>query len=347
MRQNDPFNDLLRSLEENLQREGGWIPPDDRPPPMDGSGARRILWILVPLMLIFLFNRLMTFSTDLMWYRSLGFEAVFGTRLWAQIGLFAAGAIFFWLVVAINVVIARRFTTSRVGRTPVEAFSDGAGISVTALLLGAGAVVAVLVGMSTSGQWEPLLVYLNQTAFGAVDPLFDRDISFFLFTLPIWSALRTWLLFLLAVTVAATALANGIFWRGWQVGTGALAHLASLGALILLLVAWQYRLDALQLVYSNRGAAVGAGYADVYAQLPAYNILFVVTLVTAVLLLVTVFLRRAWRDDGGGVGGLGGGRVCGGQPLSWISATFQGESERTQFGAAIYREQHRIYAPCL
>jgi uncharacterized membrane protein (UPF0182 family) len=297
MRQNDPFNDLLRSLEDNLQREGGLIPPDDNRPVAtdEGGGGRRILWILLPLLLLVLFNRLMAFYTDLMWYQSLNLEAVFATRLWAQLGLFAAGALFFWLVVALNVWFARRFTTSRVGRTPVEAFADGAGISVTGLLLGAGAVVAILVGISTSGQWEPLLVFLNQRAFGAVDPLFNRDISFFLFTLPVWSALRTWLLFLLVVTVVATALANGVFWRGWRVGTGALAHLATLGALILLLVAWQYRLDAFQLVYSSRGAVVGAGYADVYAQLPAYNILFVVTLITAVLLLVTVFLRRAWR----------------------------------------------------
>ncbi|MCB0128333.1 MAG: UPF0182 family protein, partial [Caldilineaceae bacterium] len=59
--------------------------------------------------------------------------------------------------------------------------------------------------------------------------------------------------------------------------------------------AWQYRLDAYQLVYSTRGAVTGAGFTDVHAQLPVYNLLALVTLVTAVLLIVTVYLRSAWR----------------------------------------------------
>ena len=85
------------------------------------------------------------------------------------------------------------------------------------------------------------------------------------------------------ITLLATALVSGIGWRGWDTcGPRVLLHLGILGSLILLLIAWQYRLDALQLVYSARGAVFGAGYTDVRAQLPAYNILFVITLITAV-----------------------------------------------------------------
>lgn len=69
-----------------------------------------------------------------------------------------------------------------------------------------------------------------------------------------------------------------------------------LGAFLLLLVAWQYRLDAYQLVYSTRGAATGASYTDVHAQLPAYNLLSLVTAATAILIVVTAYLRsRLWR----------------------------------------------------
>ncbi len=65
--------------------------------------------------------------------------------------------------------------------------------------------------------------------------------------------------------------------------------------MILLLIAWQYRLDSYKLLYSHRGAVFGAGYTDVNAQLPAYNILIVVTIIAALLLLANVFLRRTWR----------------------------------------------------
>ena len=127
------------------------------------------------------------------------------------------------------------------------------------------------------------------------DPIFDRDVSFFLFTLPIWQFLRGWLMTMLVITLIATGLASGIGWRGWGAPAAVRAHLSVLGALILLLIAWQYRLDALELVYSRRGAVFGAGYTDVNAQLPAFTILVFVTIIAAVLLLVNVFLQQAWR----------------------------------------------------
>ncbi|MFS8888108.1 UPF0182 family protein, partial [Synechococcus sp. R55.1] len=55
------------------------------------------------------------------------------------------------------------------------------------------------------------------------------------------------------------------------------------------------QIEAANLVYSQRGAVFGAGYTDVNAQLPAYNLLTVVTLIAAVLLIVTAYVRRAWR----------------------------------------------------
>jgi uncharacterized membrane protein (UPF0182 family) len=298
-RNNDPFADLLNSLEENLQREGGWIPPEGPPPQRSSGNPRRILWFILPILILVLFNRLMAFYTDLMWYESLGLANVFTTRLWAQFGLFVAGTLTFWLFFALNVWIANRLAQrlrfGPGGRTPLEIFAEGSGASVTSLIGGLGAILALFVGMTTSTQWEQLLVFLNQSAFNLSDPLFNRDIGFFVFTLPIWAAARSWLMFLLAATLVAVALTSGLFWRWLNVGRPVLTHLGILGALLLALVAWQYRLDAFELVFSRRGSFTGAGYADVRAQLPAYNILFFITLATAVMLLVTAVLRRAWR----------------------------------------------------
>jgi uncharacterized membrane protein (UPF0182 family) len=298
-RNDDPFADLLNSLEENLQREGGWIPPQRPSGEATGGNPRRILWFIIPILLLVLFNRLMAFSIDLMWYESLGLSQVYMTRLWAQFGLFIAGTLVFWIFLAANVWIAqwlaRRLPFGPGGRTPLEIFADGAGVRVSSIVIGIGAIISLFVGMSTSTQWESVLLYLNQAPFNLRDPLFGLDVGFFIFTLPIWAAARSWLIFLLVVTIIATVLVSGLLWRGWRVGRGTLIHLAILGAVLLALLAWQYRLDGYELVFSRRGSFTGAGYADVRAQLPAYNILFFVTLATAVLLLVTAFLRQAWR----------------------------------------------------
>lgn len=305
MRNDDPFADLIRSLEENLERnaearqtrpEGGNLPPSrNSGSELPQFNGRRFLWILLPILLLIFFGRIISFYTDWYWYDSLGYTSVFFTRLWSSFGLFAAASAAFWLLLAVNVVIARRLEPRGFANTAFEQIAAALRLRVTPIILSLGLIVALLVGASASGAWETVLLYLNHGDFGFSDPIFQRDVSFFIFTLPFWQGLRTWLFFAILLTLITTAIVYGLGWRSWEVRTGALAHLSILGACLLLLIAWQYRLDAYQLVYSQRGAATGAGYTDVHAQLPAYNLLSLVTAITAILLVVTAYLRRAWR----------------------------------------------------
>ena len=260
-----------------------------------GGGGRLLWWMLVPFLALILFNTVLGFYTDWLWYDSLKLTSVFFTRIGASLGLFAAGAVSFWLIFVVNVLLVRRLFPQGLADTPVMEAIEALGIRLTPVILLVGAFFAFFMGTGASSAWEELLLYFNQQPFGMIDPIFNRDVSFFLFTLPIWQFLRGWLMTAFVITLIATGLASGIGWRGWGAPASVRAHLSFLGALILLLIAWQYRLDALELVYSTRGAVFGAGYTDVHAQLPAFTILVFVTIFAAVLLLVNVFLRQAWR----------------------------------------------------
>lgn len=294
MRDKDPFSELIRSIEENLQG-GNWEPVnEDQEPPPPGN-PRRLLWVFLPLLLLLFFNRIIHFYTDFIWYQSLNLEPLFYTRIYASFAIFLTSAVLFWLFLAVNVFIARRLEPFGLVNTPIDQIAQLFGINITPIVLGVGAVLAVLIGMNISTIWEELLIYLYQRPFALVDPIFDRDASFFMFTLPIWQIARNWLLTTTIITLLATALVSGVGWRGWDVQRGVLIHLGVLGAVVLLLIAWQYRLNAYQLVYSTRGAVFGGGYTDIHAQLPAYNILTVVTLAAAVLLVVVTILRSGWR----------------------------------------------------
>ncbi len=307
MRKDDPFSDLIRSLEENLQRgdnprtedddgnSGGWGPPDRTGTELPEFNIRRFLWILVPLFILIFFNRILSFYTDWFWYDSLDLTSVFFTRIWSQFGLFGAVALAFWLFLAVNIIVARRIEPRGFANTPFELIANALRLRIGTILLFFGAIIALIVGASASANWEEVLLYLYQGNFNLADPLFGRDVSFFIFTLPIWQALRSFLFGMTFFTLLATGVVYGLGWRGWNNRRPVLTHLSVLGAFLLLLVAWQYRLDALQLVYSARGAVTGAGYTDVRAQLPVYNLLAFVTLATAVLLIITVYLRSAWR----------------------------------------------------
>ena len=308
MAERNPFHELLENLDEDdwEQIEEELLHDDNGPGGPStprrgggnggqGGGGRLLWWMLVPFLVLILFNTVLGFYTDWLWYDSLKLTSVFFTRIGASLGLFAAGALAFWLVFVFNVLLVRRLNPQGLDDTPLFEAVQAVGVRITPVVLLVGAFFAFFMGTGASSAWEELLLYFNQQPFGMTDPIFGRDVSFFLFTLPIWQFLRGWLMTTLVITLIATGLASGIGWRGWGAPAPVRAHLSCLGALILLLIAWQYRLDALELVYSSRGAVFGAGYTDVNAQLPAFTILVFVTIIAAILLLVNVFLQQAWR----------------------------------------------------
>ena len=232
MKNNDPFTDLIRSIEENLQGGGEWVPPDSSGGEVRRGNPRRILWFLIPLLIFLFFNQVIGFLTDWSWYDSVGLTSVFRTRILARFVLFAVGALLFWVILAANVLLARRLEPNGLRGTPVEQIVGMFGLRVVPTVLVAGAVVAFFMGIAAAAIWEEVLLYLNQASFNIVDPVFGRDIGFFVFALPIWQAVRTWLLIALAITLIAVVFTSGIGWREWSARTPVLLHFGALGALI-------------------------------------------------------------------------------------------------------------------
>ncbi|OUL35659.1 hypothetical protein BV372_10180 [Nostoc sp. T09] len=166
------------------------------------------------------------------------------------------------------------------------------------LLTAIAILFSFLFGLIGYQNWAKVLEYFHPTSFNSSDPLFGRDISFYVFSLPIWELLELWLmgLFLysfLAVTLtyllSADSLSQGIF-PGFSPPQQ--RHLYALGGGFMLAVAFSYLLSRYELVYSSRGVSYGASYTDVMAQLPADNVLFVLAVAIAFYLLwQTIFWK--------------------------------------------------------
>ncbi|MFZ4847582.1 MAG: UPF0182 family protein [Caldilinea sp.] len=300
MKSSDPFADLIRSIEENLQRGGDWVPPSNDSPPrrvsQPGSRPNRFWWLMVlPLLFLLLYNTIVGFLADWSWHASLDFESILWTRLVAAGGLFAAGFLLTALFLLANFVLVRRLEPQGLAGTALEQLVEAAGLRVSIAVIAAIAVFAFLIGTSIAGEWPQLLLFFNQSSFGLTDPLFNRDISFYLFSLPVLEVARSWLQSVLLAALLLVVVVSGIGFRGWQARTGLLLHLAILGALLFGLLAIGYQIDAAKLLYSERGPVFGAGYTDVYAQLPAYTLLTLVTLVAGGLLVAAALRRQAWR----------------------------------------------------
>jgi len=160
------------------------------------------------------------------------------------------------------------------------------------LLLNAIALLlSAIMGLVLSGHWANILQYLRPTAFNLSEPLFNRDISFYIFTLPIWRLVEFWLVGLCLyglIAVALTYLQSGDSlsqgrFRGFS--RPQQQHLLILGSCFMSIVAFSYRLSRYELLYSTRGVAYGASYTDIAIQLPGYTLLSILGVAIAILLL--------------------------------------------------------------
>jgi uncharacterized membrane protein (UPF0182 family) len=177
------------------------------------------------------------------------------------------------------------------------------------LLFTVAIVLGLFAASQAASQWESLLLFLNSVPFGLEDPLFGRDIGFYVFQLPALTVLYNWLSFSLGLTFLATAFTYLVYrgvqytQRGLFLTEGAKTHLFSLVAIFLVIKSGGYFLDTFELLYSSRGAAFGASYADVYANLPILRILSVLALAAAGLCFTQVF-RPGFRYILAGLGAL-------------------------------------------
>ena len=164
-----------------------------------------------------------------------------------------------------------------------------------------------IMGLSASDSWITFLQFIHQSQFSVADPIFSKNVGFYVFRLPLYNFLLQWCsvaLFLVIVAVGFSYyLDQAIEVQGnrFYVDSKAKVHLVVLGGLFALRMVWSYRLKLYGLMYSNSGVAYGASYSDVHAQMPAYWVLLILSFLMAILLFAMPVLKR-WRWVVYGVG---------------------------------------------
>ena len=250
-----------------------------------------MLWIVVGLFVaLVVVPWLASFATDWLWFREIGFQSVFATSLIWRIGLFLIGGLFAFGYIYGNVRLARGTGTG----FPVLYVNRGDGVSVdvsrmlTRLFLPGALVLAFLTAVSASASWLVVLKGFNGVPIGTRDPLFGRDISFYLFRLPLISGVLGTLITLTFLSIVAVAV---MYWmrndltlppRRASAKPRAARHLGAL--LVVLFVLLGLRLwivDTASLLYSTTGPLLGASYTDVHVALPGLYVSAIAALVAA------------------------------------------------------------------
>jgi uncharacterized protein len=158
-------------------------------------------------------------------------------------------------------------------------------------------VFAFFSAVGFSNEWNTYLLARNRQSFGVLDPLFQMDLSFFVFTLPWWRALGN---YAFSVVLMTTILTVAIY-AGLQL-LAAMAkvelgrpnvrlHVSLLAGLTLLVLAFNIYLKTFEFGLASGSQFTGAGFAAVF-QLQAQK---VAAIAVAVLALITIALARSSR----------------------------------------------------
>jgi len=247
------------------------------------------------LVLFILLSAAKGFYSEWLWFSSLGYGDTYATILQTKVLLFFSAPIVFFALFFGNFALATRLAP----RTEARSWP-------WAVIVLGTVVLSLMFGLVAQGNWQVVLRFFDGQPFGIADPVFHREIGFYVFSLPLLHLLRAWLLGALIITLLSSAgvyvFMYGVQRLKFDLARPVLGHMGGLLMAMFGLFAWGYWLGIWELVFSTRGVVFGASYADMHAQLPAQWILVAVVSICVVVLLVSV-LRRSFRWALYGIGG--------------------------------------------
>lgn len=273
-----------------------------------------VLKVLVLLIIIIaVLSALSGFYEDWLWFTDLGYATLFWTPFFSKVLIQAINGTMLFLVIFVTLMSGRHaFTTFYNERFRkrirlVEEVNLPPAVSprrVTVSLLVLSAVVSIIVSFIVGFTgWLDFLSFVNASSFHYSDPLFNQDLGFFVFKLPFFETIYNAFFSPILILTLFTALfyiMTGVvrfhsirFWKkdAVVISPTARRHLGILLTLLFALKGFGYYISAYEIVYSHRGHVVGAGYSDIYASLPVFKILVVVSLVCFLFSLIAFFRK--------------------------------------------------------
>jgi uncharacterized membrane protein (UPF0182 family) len=256
----------------------------------------RLRWAVLAVLAVLLFggNTMLSYYVDALWFDSLGYASVFWTRLNLQAVIFAAYALVTFVAVygAFLALKPARFGELIGGRIligrqwvqlPVESI-------LTLSALGFAALMALLIGGGMMSSWTTLSLFWYAPRDPATpDPIFGNPLSFYLFTLPAWQLIASWLLGLAVIACAIASLfalatrgAQNVVERGFGAARIRLWRaLSTCVALLLLALALREYLGRFELLFQDQTIFAGITFTDAHVILPGNLVICVALLLGA------------------------------------------------------------------
>lgn len=267
-----------------------------------------ILTIFILVLLLIFSNSIINFVINIEWYKEVGYLSVYFTQLFAtlklMLPLFLICFFSIWLYYrSIRKSLLNYGSIITINKTKAE----------KRIFFVADLLISFFVSISISSvYWYRILQFENASNFNVKDPIFNLDVSFYIFRLPLIEELYGVIMSLLVMLVVITLCIYFILYfkdkvtfsngrisgnakiNDFKSGITKFAgrQLAVLAALILLFLSLGYLIKSWNLVYSERGVAFGASYTDIHVSLLFYRIITVMSLISAIIIFVSVMKSK-------------------------------------------------------
>ena len=272
-----------------------------------GPPKRRRLkiWIVVAALLLLLsLSRILSIYVSALWFGSLGYSSVYWYVLKTKLALFAGSALITALLLSATFLLFQRLfgayafenRTIILNNQPFQ-FSPAKFIRPLGWVI--AAFFGLIYGLKLKEHWRQFALFWNQPASNVYDPIFGKSLSFYLFSLPLYDLISSWLLGVTFIILCA-ALAYSLLGLPqtvlkpsvrWSSGAAFRAVCVAL-ALFLLALSWQAYLSRFPFLWEDHSIFSGVTYTEAHYTLPALLIVSVALIIAAVILLVNGFAVR-------------------------------------------------------
>lgn len=237
---------------------------------------------------------------DHAWFDALGYSDVWWWRTSVSIVLKIGAGTVATLVMRTHLEAIRRSFISVVipGSVGNLEFTGTVPDRTISLVLWAAAFVVGVLLTVPLDDWIPFASVLDARPFGEADPYFQYDLAFWTSWLPFERQVYTWALLSHAIMAMLTTfgyvLTRGVATdgRALRVTRHARRHITVLGAMLLALIAWSYRIDGFDRLVHGSGAEGAFGFADHRVGLPGGIVMQVVSLGAAGVVFWSAWSRQ-------------------------------------------------------
>jgi len=264
------------------------------------KNAGVLLFVFIGVLLVLMAgSSLFNLYIDWLFFVETGFTGVFRTMLSAKVATGLVCAAFFLVFYVANIYIANRAefplrSLHLFGDTiyPVKTITIDKPVRM--LTLAGGFVIALLVAAFGASKWEEVILFFNSIGTGMSEPVFGRDVSYYLFTLPLLDSVKG-LAVLTIVLTASVTMASYFLRGGISISERSISlhpqirrHVGFFCMLLFLILALHFYIAMYKLLFTQHGFLYGAAYTDINARLTTLRLLVFLSLISGALALPAV-----------------------------------------------------------